>query len=241
MNTPRTRSELHATLSDIAYERVRQLIVDNYFPDNERLLETDIAKQLGMSRTPVREALHRLVSEGLLAHAPHRGVTVAHYDDAALSELYFVRAEMEALNAAQAAHHASLVELARMEELLNEEHDALQARDVARIVRINDEFHDMICQAAHNRYLHKIMHGIRDSVALFRRSTLTDVDRAHFAHDEHWIIFEAIRNKDAFAAAQASRQHTKTNFAARLKQRVAKSQAPSRGPGAGTSKGIYNE
>ncbi|HEY9280013.1 MAG TPA: GntR family transcriptional regulator [Eoetvoesiella sp.] len=224
MKDLRTNNELHTTLSDIAYERIRQLIVDNHFPDNERLLETDIAKQLGMSRTPVREALFRLISEGLLAHAPHRGVTVLHYDDAALSELYFVREEMEALNVAQAAHHATLVELARMEEILNEEQAALQAKDVTRIVQINDEFHDMICQAAHNRFLQRIMHVVHDSVAVFRRSTLTDVGRAHFAHEEHKVIFEAIKKRDAVAAAQASRQHTKTNFAARLKQRNIKPQ-----------------
>lgn len=226
MSKLRTTNELHATLSDIAYERIRKLIVDNHFPDNERLLEIDISKQLGMSRTPVREALRRLINEGLLTHAPHRGVTVAHYDDAALSELYFVREEMEAIIVAQAAHHATLVELAQIEEILNQEADALRARDVDRIVKINDEFHAMICKATHNRFLRKIMQVVDGSVAVFRRSTLTDVDRAHFAHEEHKVIFQAIKGRDATGAAQASRRHTKTNLAARLKQRAAKQTTP---------------
>ncbi|KAA0910465.1 GntR family transcriptional regulator [Pusillimonas sp. ANT_WB101] len=222
MKDSRSTDDLHATLSDIAYSRIRELIVGNNFPDNERLLEIDIAKKLGMSRTPVREALRRLISEGLLTHAPHRGVTVTSYDDVALSELYFVREEMEAMNVAQAARNASLVQLAQLEEILNEEREALSAQDVDNVVRLNDEFHDMICQATQNRFLIKLMAVVRDAVTVFRRSTLTDIERARLAHEEHKIIFEAIKNRDAEGAAAASRKHTKTNFAARLKQMRAK-------------------
>lgn len=195
------------------------MILDGSLPDQERLMESDIARLLGMSRTPVREALRRLTSEGFVTYTPHRGVSVALYDDDALSELYLVREEMEGLVAGLAARHASLVDVAHLQQVLEDEAQALEQGDFDQLIDTNTRFHALICQAAHNRFLDRQMALVHDAAAMLRRTTRNNLERTRLAHTEHLAIFAAIQRHDHAAAVEAARQHQRTNLRERLKHR----------------------
>lgn len=216
---PSSSSHQRETRSDTAYERIRELILEGSLQDQERLMESDIAKLLGMSRTPVREALRRLTSEGFVTYAPHRGVTVTLYDDDALSELYLVREEMESMVTGQAARHASLVDVAHLQAVLDDEADALRAGDFDRLIDTNQRFHSLICRAAHNRFLDRLMAVVHDAAAMLRRTTRNNLARTELAHTEHLAIFQAIQRHDYEAAVQAARTHQQTNLRERLRHR----------------------
>lgn len=208
-----------ATLSDVAYERLREAIVQGLVPDEARLTDVLIAPVLGMSRTPVREALQRLITEGFLRYTPHRTIVLALYDDEALAEHYFLLEQMETLIAGEAASRAGSVELAQMQEVLEREAQALRDGDLQACVETNVQFHALLCQAAHNRFMVKVMRVLRDASQMLRRTTLRNPARTALAHREHQAILAALQARDAEAARAAAAQHQKTNLAERLKHR----------------------
>ncbi|MHA1153599.1 MAG: GntR family transcriptional regulator [Alphaproteobacteria bacterium] len=195
--------------------RIREAIQDGRYQPGARLRETEIAERLKVSRTPVREALRRLESEGLLGFVPWRGVVVAQLDRRQVMELYAMRAILEGAAAGLAARQVQPAEI----DLL----DALLARAEAaedhptRLASINREFHQAIQAAAHNRYLTQTLDGLRNALALLRGTTFALPGRAAEAQNEHRSILDAIRAHDAEAAETAARAHIAQAERARLR------------------------
>ncbi|MFN3449549.1 MAG: GntR family transcriptional regulator, partial [Roseococcus sp.] len=156
----------------------------------------------GVSRTPIRQALARLEAEGLLTHAPHRGLTVTRPDHAQVVELYVMREILEGAAARLAAQHASETELAAMAELLEEE-PALFG-DAAALAALNQRLHGLLYLAAHNRYLLKSLEQLSAHLALLP-SLLTLEGRAEAAHQEHRALLRALTARDGEAAEAAAR------------------------------------
>ncbi|NYT37451.1 GntR family transcriptional regulator [Allopusillimonas soli] len=200
-----------ASQATLAYSQLKQMITSGSFGPEDRLREIDISERLGMSRTPVREALKRLEDEGLLTHEPRKGLVITTLDQQAITQLYSLREILEGGAAGLAARHASDAEIDYMRAIL---HDSKSGKDP---VKSNYDFHQTIYQASHNQFLVKSIHNLIDSTALLGQSTLAHTGRPQIAYQEHMKVFEAIAARDAEAAEKAARSHIRQALLARLK------------------------
>jgi DNA-binding GntR family transcriptional regulator len=206
MPISKANSQSHA-----AYQALKKKILTGFFTGSERLREIEVAKLLEMGRTPVREALKRLEDEGLLTHESRRGLVVTTLDQQAVTELYAMREVLEAAAAAFAARHATDAEMANMASILQE-----QAAG-ADPVELNQQFHQAIYGAAHNRHLIRSLQALTDSTYLLGRSTLASKSRAEIAGQEHADLLEAIRSRDEQRASNMARDHIRNALLERLK------------------------
>jgi DNA-binding GntR family transcriptional regulator len=202
------------SLGDFAYRIMREAIRSGKFRSGEHLREADVAKWLNISRTPVREAFHRIISEGLLTNGPWNGVMVADLDSQQLVQLYAVRAALEGTAAALAAQHATKTEVQHLFQIAKSE--ARAKNDPAKLVIINSELHQMLYAAAHNRYLLQSITTVVDALGLLRHSTFVLPGSIELAHREHLQIITAIRDRKSAAAERLAREHINHALAMRL-------------------------
>lgn len=197
-----------------AYRAIRQAIQEGTIEAGQRVPELDLCTWLGVSRTPVREALRRLQSDGMLVHAPGGGLAVARFDLRAMTELYDVRERLEGTAAALAARHADPSEIHMLHAALDT-HASLPP-DPSRHARENKLFHEAIYRAAHNRFLLDVLQGLHDSVALLGRTTFAAPGRIAEALAEHRAIVAAIAANDEDQAEQLARRHVRRGYELRL-------------------------
>lgn len=203
-------------LGESAYERIRKAIRDGGLPPGSRVTESDIAGWLKMSRTPVREAILRLETEGLLSYASRQGLTVAALDYQAVIELYAMREMLEATAARLAALHASVAEIETLREMLDLERTT-DAGKPQRLAQLNRRFHQVIYRAAHNRYLLKCLNVLSDAMMLLGDTTLALPGRHASALEEHAAICDAIARRDPEAAGEAAAAHMRAAQRHRMK------------------------
>ncbi|MBL8696844.1 MAG: GntR family transcriptional regulator [Alphaproteobacteria bacterium] len=188
-----------------AYCRLRDAIRSGELKAGQRLRETDVAAWLGVSRTPVREAIRRLASDRLIENAPGRGLAVTTFDKRQVRELYFVRAVLEGAAAELASQHASDFEISVMRDLLARMRGCLD--DPAETARLNRRFHEAIYESARNGYLAQALGPMSDFIALLPGTTFEVAGRAAAALAEHEEILAAIAERAADRADKAARRH----------------------------------
>ena len=203
-------------LSERAFRSLLDAIQKGELKPGARMREVDLAGSLGISRTPVREALGRLISEGLVVNDKVRGMIVAELDHGEVNELYAMREVLEGTAARFAAQHASEVEISILLELVERDRQ-LTPEQPADLVANNRLFHDTLYRAAHNRYLVKTLNTLRETMALLGQTTLMQVGRSEKATDEHAAIVNAIQKRDPEAAEKAAREHIRAAHRTRLK------------------------
>lgn len=180
-----------------------------------RLVEAELAERFGVSRTPVREALSRLETQGVVARDPRRGVVVASLDYDQLGELYAVREVMEGFAARMAARHAAPAEIALLAEMVDA--DRARVDDPAALSRSNRLFHRQLHRASHNRYLIQMLDAMRRSLALLSSTTLAAPRRGGESVEEHARIVQAVAARDEDAAEAAARAHIAGALRTRLR------------------------
>jgi DNA-binding GntR family transcriptional regulator len=196
----RTRSR-----ADLVYNSLRDAIWEGRFAHGERLREEEIGRALGVSRTPVREALQRLQQRGLLVIGPGRGLVVAELTRQQVLELYAMREILEGSAARFAARHANPAEIGILYHLQRELAGA--ADDAIALIKLNRRFHQTIYEAAHNQYLTQALETLHDSLALLHSTTFRMPSRRRESDDEHLTIVAAIERGDADEAERAARLH----------------------------------
>lgn len=178
-----------------------------------RLREAELAEKLGISRTPVREALHRLQTLGLVVPGPQRGLIIAELNYEQLRQLFFVRERLEGMAAHFAALNASPQEIEVLQDMV--EHDAgIHDSDLLR--ERNKAFHRQIHRASHNAYLVEMLENLRIHLSLLRGSTYHTGSRIGSAQAEHRNIVEAMVRRDAEAAEIAARNHIVNGYRVRI-------------------------
>ena len=205
---------VRASRGDLAYDALFGAIEDGTLKPGSRLREIELSEWVGASRTPIREALGRLEGEGLIARDPSRGMIVAELDHGLVAELYVMREVLEGTAAGLAARHASDAEIDALRELAQRDREA--GDDPARLARVNRHFHEAMFRCAHNRFLMRAVHSLRQSMVLLGQTTLAIAGRPATAHAEHDAIVEAIARHDAEAASAAARAHIRAAYRARL-------------------------
>lgn len=210
----------HATAAaaprgDFAYDAILRAIADRTFKPGDRMPEVAISKWLGISRTPVREALRRLEADGLLAHTPHAGMLVTPVDRRMVAELYDMREMLEGTAARLAAENATRTDIGALNALIAQE--SRLPVDPAAASRHNRAFHETLYQSAHNRFLLKSLRAIADALLLLGPTTLNSARRQRSAHAEHCAIVERIARRDADGAGALARAHINAAYQERLK------------------------
>lgn len=198
-----------------AYGRLVAEIGRGLLRPGDRLTETDLAERLGLSRTPVREAIRQLESDGLVTHVPRLGAVVRRLDLAEITELYEMRGVLEGTAARLAARAAVEVELDELCEIdaAMQAAAAPRARDEA-----NRQFHRMILNAARNRFLVKAVEAVQKTLLILGPTTLDESARSDEATGEHARILSALRSRDGAGAEAAMRAHIEAAHRARLRQ-----------------------
>jgi len=190
--------------ADFVFESLRDAIWDGRIARGERVREEEIARNLGVSRTPVREALQRLQQRGLLVVGAGRGLVVAELSHDQVIELYAMREVLEGSAARFAAQRAAEAEIAILTRLQRELRHA--TNDARMLVMLNRRFHQAIYHAAHNQYLMQTLETLHDSLALLNHTTFSMPKRKE-SDDEHRKIVLAIERREPDQAEQAARTH----------------------------------
>jgi DNA-binding GntR family transcriptional regulator len=194
-------------LVDDAVQTLRTAILNGRIADGARLRQTDLADQLGISRTPIREALVRLQQEGLVELLPGGGVRVKVLDLDDAVELYDVREVLDGLAARLAAGYADSASLARLDKALARQAVCVQRGDAGPWFAAHVAFHEEIMRAAGNRRLIGLASVVRLSIRHFHPLLLRTPLRLEHAYAEHRAIYDAIRTHDGDAAERLARAH----------------------------------
>lgn len=192
-----------------AYERIRQMILAGDIPQGAIVSEADLVRSLGMSRTPVREALRRLEGENYMRAVPGRGYVVIELSEQDLANVYGVRAALEGLAAEGAAALASRVQLAQLEDLYDAMERALERDDEPQLTKLNSRFHAAIAEASGNTYLQAMLDNIHDVFERFRATAVGQPARRDDAHAEHGQLIRALRAGDQEQARALAEQHVR--------------------------------
>ncbi|WP_067139665.1 GntR family transcriptional regulator [Microtetraspora malaysiensis] len=193
------------SLRDLAYEAIRERIVEGGWHPGRRIVERDVAAELGISRIPLREALRRLHDEGLVILVPRQGALVSPFTPADVSDLFDIREYLEELAARRAAERADESILSRLREPLRAAEDARARGDERGLALANATFHTEVVNASGNALLQSIMDPLATKLRwLFRLTSVRDPGRQCA---EHAQLFEAIAARDSEKAGTLARAH----------------------------------
>jgi DNA-binding GntR family transcriptional regulator len=201
-----------APLGEAVFQVLRQAMQDGFYQAGDRLREEEIARELEVSRTPVREALGRLQAKRFVESVGAKGLVVRALE---VMELYAMREILEGAAARLAAQQISAAELGMLRDLASD-FDA-QREDPVEMARINRLFHDAIVNAARNRYLRLMLEDLQDGIALLGITTFSVADRAVTASAEHLAIVEALARHDADGSAELAAVHIREALRVRLR------------------------
>jgi DNA-binding GntR family transcriptional regulator len=193
----------------MAYARLKEDIDAGVFKPGSVVKEADLVMRFNMSRTPVREAVQRLLTEGYIQQL-HRGFVVVELSDNELANIYRVRGVLEGMAARQAAGSRSRVDLAMLQDIHEKEVLANQAGvDRSQAGNIADEFHNALASASHNEFLISVLELARRRAEPYRRRILGAPGMNEQVIEDHAQIIEAIASGDRAKAELAARLHTR--------------------------------
>ncbi len=193
-------------LSSQIYEILKDMIAVHRFEPGTRINVEQITKEVGASRTPVWEAIHRLIQEGLLENIPNRGVFMVSLTPSKALELYSVREVLEGLAARLAAQNVDDRMLKKMAKRLEEQRKVIDRSDLVGYSQSDFDFHALIYEASGNRTLQEMLEAIKHKmrpISLHIRPMLEDL------FEDHRAILEALRQRDADKAEEAFRRHNR--------------------------------
>lgn len=194
-------------IREIVFERLRKAIIDGSFKQGDRLIETVVAEDMGVSRTPVREAFRQLEIEGLAENLPRKGTVVKGISKKDVIEIYEIREMLEGLEVRLACSKISAKQIADLQDKIVKMEKCINNRNTAEYWRLHGEFNDIILYASANQRLIDQMRQIYEYLARLRSSTLVMDNRRYQALDEHKAIIKAFRKKDERLAEKVGRAH----------------------------------
>jgi DNA-binding GntR family transcriptional regulator len=188
------------------YDILKEMIADRRFTPGSSLNVEKLTLELGVSRTPLWEAIRRLEQEGIVVHTPHKGVRVVELTRKMAQELYEVRETMEGMAARLGAERATPEIISQMEKILTEQKQIVKREDAVAYSRSDHDFHLLIYQACGNDLLKEILEGLR-----YKAQPLAFKLSPHFAEflDFHKTILEAFQKNDGKAAEKAMHHHNR--------------------------------
>lgn len=194
-------------LRDVVFNTLRQAILTGDFLPGERLMEVTLAKRLGVSRTPVREAIRKLELEGLVDMIPRKGAAVARITVSDLKDVLEVRCHLEEFAASIACDRITEEEKAQLTVALKAFEQAIEDKDLRLIAQRDVEFHDVIFRATKNKRLLQIINNLREQIYRYRIEYIKDFGYHETLVKEHKEILDAIFSGNKEAAEKIMRTH----------------------------------
>ncbi|MDO4285676.1 MAG: GntR family transcriptional regulator [Eubacteriales bacterium] len=194
------------------FHKIREDILSGKYKEHEELREVAIGEELGVSRTPVREAFRQLELEGLIQIIPNRGAYVTGIQEKDVHDIYMIRSRLEGLCARWATEHITQEQLGEMEEnvYLAEFHASRGHLD--QIAALDNRFHQILYDACQSKMLEHLLIDYHEYVLRVRRRTLSTAERAAASNQEHRAIMEAIREKNPDLAEKLADEHMKNAY-----------------------------
>lgn len=198
------------SLGGKVFQKIRDDILSGKYKENDELRENTVGKELGVSRTPVREALRQLELEGLVTIIPNRGAYVTGISHKDIWDIYMIRSMLEGLCARWAAENISETQLDELEEtiLLSEFQMKKESGfSTDQIASLDGRFHAILYEASGSRILSHVLTDFHNYVKSARKSSVVSEDRARKSIREHRQILRAIRERDTEMAEQLANEH----------------------------------
>ena len=195
------------SLVNQAYKELKRIILEYRVPLGGKLNEGELAAALGISRTPVREAINRLEKEGLVQIFPQRGAFVVRFSEKDVFELFLIRENLEGLAARLAAERINEENLVKLESCIQGFHEPFTEKDVQRYAKEDFRFHQTIVAVSDAQRLIKMISTLYDHIRIFRLTTLGLSSRMKTSLAEHRLLIEAFQRRDSEQAEQMMRQH----------------------------------
>ncbi|MED3728752.1 GntR family transcriptional regulator [Priestia filamentosa] len=200
------------SLQATAYEYLYNKIVNGVIPPGERVVEQKIVEETGISRSPIREAIRQLASEGLLTVLPRGGVRVYRATSADFKSLFECRLSLEPTAAYYAALRITDLQMFQFEQLMNEMKQVVEMKDIDQLKILSERFHNMIIESSDNPFLAKIMRQLFTLITFYRNAIVNIPQRVERGLEEHEEIWNAIKNRDAKAAEKLMRDHLTLDY-----------------------------
>lgn len=199
----------HRPLSEVVYDELKKNILTGEITPGTRLMEVEMAEEMGVSRTPVREAIHKLEKEGLVNIEPRKGSYVSGISLKEMVDTLVVREVLESLAAELAAANQDKEGICRLEKMTSEYRDAIIEGDMEKIIHVDEGFHSAIVEMSGNRALIQLFEPVQELALRFRYLYYDNFKRYENMPTEHMNIVEAIRSGDVETARSVADYHVK--------------------------------
>lgn len=199
-------------MSELVFNYLRNNILSRSYEPSMRLIETEIAKQLGISRTPIREAFRKLELEGLVKYIPKKGVVVTDIREQDMKEIFEVRMVLEGLIAKLAAERTTPEEMEKMNVIMENMERAYKNKDTTALERIHREYNIIFSEASKNKRLCDMVKPLQEYISKSRQQALLNEKRIKDIFVEHKNIVDAIKNRDEKMAEKYAREHVRNSM-----------------------------
>lgn len=195
------------SLGSRVFHTIRENILAGKYAPNEELKEKTIGEELGVSRTPVREALRQLELEGLVSIIPNKGAYVVGLTQKDMQDIYEIRCRLEGLCARWAAKNITKEQLDELEEIVFRAEFHAKKGNAEQLVELDNKFHETLYAAAGSKELQRVLSDFHHYLQRVRKVTLTDEKRASDSNQEHMMIVEALKEHNEDKAEVLATQH----------------------------------
>ena len=201
------REHKSISIADQIFEQLERDILTGRYPRGEVLSEMRLSTELGVSRTPIREAFKLLENEGLIDYIPNRGCFAKGFTKQDVDDIYAVREALEELAVRWAVARITEPELTALEEQVDLMEFYTKKKDKKRVLELNTSFHEVIYASARSRFLAQVLRSYKEYIEKTRKSIFYEQSYLEGILSEHRAIFEAIKDRDEERAVEAISKH----------------------------------
>ena len=205
-------------LRDVVFNTLRQEILTGKMKPGERLMEIHLANKLGVSRTPIREAIRKLELEGLVIMIPRKGAEVAQISWKSLKDVLEVRRALDVLAIELACERMTQEELESLYRACESFEEATKTKDTRKIAEADVAFHDIIVASTGNKRLIQLVNNLSEQMYRYRFEYIKDSSQHRMLIEEHKEMYRSIQNKDKIAAADVVKKHIDNQEEAIIRQ-----------------------
>lgn len=205
-------------LRDVVFRTLRQAILTGEMKPGERLLEIHLANKLGVSRTPIREAIRMLELEGLVVMVPRRGAQVAQITEKSMSDVLEVRCALDELAVALACERIEDEEIEELKDACEDFEKIIETKDIQKIAKADIAIHDVIYKASGNPRLTQLINNLAEQMYRYRFEYLKDETQHQALCREHWDIYKNVKKRDTEVAKELIRLHVENQEKSIIKQ-----------------------
>lgn len=195
------------SLREEVYESLKKSILHGKLRGGQRLIEETLANQIGISRTPVREAFHKLERDDLVTRLPKGGFAVREFTKEDVEEIFGIRSALESYASYLASLHITPEKISQLEKKVKELEDALEKRDDEKFIQLNTEFHDLIYKSCKSKKLIEMINNFRDYFYRYRSALIHTEKGMNYSIEDHRRMLEAMKKKNPRLVERLVRNH----------------------------------